>query len=201
MANPLKRSILVFASLFIIFKTDICQSAFEMTKWDKNWHWGLCQLMCDIREWPLLVNLYWSQKRPGKPLFGGLYRAGIPLECTLLLGQTLESNQTNKWLCSSSHTVHDDCRSKYTRKTSERRDLTERGLMRRRKHYRKLMRDCNLNWANSALRYESKESSHCQHMCILFLFLTFHTTQGFLASINWHWILYEVTTWDEIILK
>lgn len=34
-----------------------------------------------------------------------------------------------------------------------------------------------------------------------FYFLTFHTTQGFLASINWYWILYEVTTWDEIILK
>lgn len=39
------------------------------------------------------------------------------------------------------------------------------------------------------------------HMYFIFFFLTFHTTQGFLASINWHWILYEVTTWDEIILK
>lgn len=39
------------------------------------------------------------------------------------------------------------------------------------------------------------------HVYFIFFFLTFHTTQGFLASINWHWILYEVTTWDEIILK
>lgn len=134
----------------------------------KNWHWGLFQLMCATGEWPLLVTLYWSPKRPGKLLFGGLYRAGIPLEFTLLLGQSLECNQTTKWLCWSSHTIHDNCRSKYMRKTSERRDLTERGLMRRKKHCRKLMRDYNLNWVNSALRYESKESSYCQHMCIFF---------------------------------
>lgn len=131
------------------------------------------QLMSATGEWPLIVTLYQSQKKTRETFFGGLYRARIPLEFILLLGQNLKNNQTTKWVCWSSHTVHDDCRSKYTRKTSGRRDLTERGLMRRKRHCRKLMRDYNLNWVNSALRYESKESSHCQHMCILFFFSHF----------------------------
>lgn len=38
-----------------------------------------------------------------------------------------------------------DCRYKYMKKTSERRDLTEKDLMSRKKHCRKLMRDYNLN--------------------------------------------------------
>lgn len=185
-----------------MFETDVCRSQlFELQGCTKTGT-GDCFNWCVPLENGHCLSLrIGHKKRQGKLLFGELYRAGIPLEFTLLLGQCLESNQTTEWLCWSSHTVHDDCRSKYTRKTSERRDLTERDLMRRKKHCRKLMRDYNLNWVNSALRYESKESSHCQHMCILFFFLTFHTTQGFLASINWHWILYEVTTWDEIILK
>jgi len=40
---------------------------------------------------------------------------------------------------------HNDFRYKYMKKTSERRDLTEKDLMRRKKRCRKLMRDYSLN--------------------------------------------------------
>lgn len=53
-----------------------------------------------------------------------------------------------KFLCGSAeiHRLgHNDCRYKYMKKTSERRGLTEKDLMRRKKRCRRLMRDYRLN--------------------------------------------------------
>lgn len=73
------------------------------------------------------------------------------MECTPLLGWCLKqpNNKVDENVhCGSAeiHVLgHNDCRYKYMKKTSERRDLTEKDLMRRKKHCRKLTRDYSLN--------------------------------------------------------